>query len=88
LLDGRVDVLAAASAESAERFPTDGVMRWKAARAWRSLGEPKPTVLPREGCPMADKSPKKSSTKTAAAKSLKEKRADKKAKSSSKSTSA
>ena len=49
---------------------------------------PKPSVLPREGCPMADKSPKKSSAKTVAAKSLKEKRADKKAKASSKSTSA
>jgi hypothetical protein len=36
---------------------------------------------------MADKSPKKSSGKTAAAKSLKEKRADKKAKTSSKSIS-
>jgi hypothetical protein len=33
---------------------------------------------------MADKSPKKSSAKTAAGKSLKEKRADKKAKSASK----
>jgi hypothetical protein len=33
---------------------------------------------------MADKSPKKSSEKTAAGKSLKEKRADKKAKSASK----
>jgi hypothetical protein len=40
-------------------------------------------VLPREGCPMADKSPKKSSAKTAASKSLKEKRADKKSKSDS-----
>ena len=48
----------------------------------------KPFVLPREGCPMADKSPKKSSAKTVAAKSLKEKRADKKAKAGSKSTSA
>ena len=37
---------------------------------------------------MADKSPKKNSTKTAATKSLKEKRADKKAKSSTKSNSA
>ncbi len=37
---------------------------------------------------MADKSPKKNSTKTAAAKSLKEKRADKKAKASTKSNSA
>ena len=36
---------------------------------------------------MADKSPKKASGKTAAAKSLKEKRADKKAKTSSKSLS-
>jgi hypothetical protein len=33
---------------------------------------------------MADKSPKKTTTKTAAGKSLKEKRADKKAKASSK----
>jgi hypothetical protein len=45
----------------------------------------KPSVLPREGCPMADKSPKKNSAKTAASKSLKEKRADKKTKSASKS---
>jgi hypothetical protein len=45
----------------------------------------KPSVLPREGCPMADKSPKKNSAKTAASKSLKEKRADKKSKSASKS---
>jgi hypothetical protein len=37
---------------------------------------------------MADKSPKKSSAKTAAAKSLKEKRADKKAKAATKSNSA
>lgn len=37
---------------------------------------------------MADKSPKKNSTKTAAARSLKEKRADKKAKATSKSNSA
>jgi hypothetical protein len=37
---------------------------------------------------MADKSPKKSSAKTVAAKSLKEKRADKKAKAGSKSSSA
>jgi hypothetical protein len=37
---------------------------------------------------MADKSPKKNSTKTAASKSLKEKRADKTAKKNSKSTSA
>jgi len=37
---------------------------------------------------MADKSPKKSSGKTVAAKSLKEKRADKKSKSSSKSHTA
>lgn len=37
---------------------------------------------------MADKSPKKSSGKTAAAKSLKEKRADKKAKSSTKNSAA
>jgi hypothetical protein len=37
---------------------------------------------------MADKSPKKNSTKTAASKSLKEKRADKNAKKNSKSTSA
>ncbi|MET3768235.1 hypothetical protein ABIB15_000915 [Marisediminicola sp. UYEF4] len=37
---------------------------------------------------MADKSPKKSSGKTVAAKSLKEKRADKKSKSNSKSNAA
>lgn len=37
---------------------------------------------------MADKSPKKSSSKTVAAKSLKEKRADKKVKSNTKSNSA
>ena len=37
---------------------------------------------------MADKSPKKSSGKTAAAKSLKEKRADKKAKSNTKNSAA
>lgn len=37
---------------------------------------------------MADKSPKKNSAKTAASKSLKEKRADKKAKAATKSNSA
>lgn len=36
------------------------------------------------GIPMADKSPKKTTTKTAASKSLKEKRADKKDKAASK----
>jgi hypothetical protein len=45
---------------------------------------PKPLVLPREGCPMADKSPKKNTAKTAASKSLKEKRVEKKTKASSK----
>lgn len=39
-----------------------------------------------EGVPMADKSPKKSTSKTAASKSLKEKRADKKTKAASKPT--
>jgi hypothetical protein len=42
----------------------------------------------RKDVPMAEKSPKKNTSKTAATKSLKEKRADKKSKASSKSTSA
>lgn len=45
-----------------------------------SLGVPGPSESPRKECSMADKSPKKNSAKTAASKSLKEKRAEKKAK--------
>jgi hypothetical protein len=53
-----------------------------------SLSPPLHVEILMEEFPMADKSPKKSGAKTAAAKSLKEKRADKKAKSSPKNTSA
>lgn len=45
-----------------------------------------PSGLPSRELTMADKSPKKSTSKTAASKSLKEKRADKKTKAANKPT--
>jgi hypothetical protein len=53
---------------------------------WRKVPSLEPFELPEGLVAMADKSPKKSSGKTVAAKSLKEKRADKKAKSATKKT--
>jgi hypothetical protein len=51
-----------------------------------SMAHREPSGLPSRELTMADKSPKKSTSKTAASKSLKEKRADKKTKAANKPT--